>query len=285
MALYKKLGGAFIALGLAIPVARADVTHYDFTLEVLGAFYSGADAQTQAFVPAVGELASGQLAFDTAAPENPAGPGVAMYPQDGFDASLTLSFGSGLTWESTAQAVSIMMIDSEAPSPMPDGFRVIGDSQSLINDASLQVDHIWITNAYPSDTFDSTALPSDMPEPLPDSSAVSLRAIDDAGAEFRVIGRLARFERIEENFDADFDGVGNDTDACPDTPEGAVVDAQGCSVSQYCECDGFRNHGAYVSCISHSAKTFRLEGLITKSEKRALVSTAAASSCSVKRPR
>jgi len=81
--------------------------------------------------------------------------------------------------------------------------------------------------------------------------------------------------------DTDGDGVANDPDKCPTTPDGAVVDAAGCSIDQLCPCNEvpWRNHGAYVSCVSHAAERFLAAALITEEEKDAVVSAAARSKC------
>ena len=45
-----------------------------------------------------------------------------------------------------------------------------------------------------------------------------------------------------------------------------------------CE-NAWKNHGAYVSCVTHAAKDFVAAGLITDAEKDAIVAEAAASTC------
>lgn len=79
--------------------------------------------------------------------------------------------------------------------------------------------------------------------------------------------------------DADDDGVLDEEDFCPDTPEGAVIDETGCSgpqlIDQECPLDGaYRNHGEYVSCVAHAAEDVLELGLITEEEKDAIVSDA-----------
>ena len=75
--------------------------------------------------------------------------------------------------------------------------------------------------------------------------------------------------------DADGDGVANGGDACAYTEIGARVDGGGCSLAQLCPCDGFRNHGQYVSCVAHNASTFA-----AGKARGALVSAAGRSDCS-----
>ena len=78
--------------------------------------------------------------------------------------------------------------------------------------------------------------------------------------------------------DTDADGVADTEDMCP-TSEGALVDATGCSIVQYCGCDDFRNHGGYVSCTARTAEAFLQDNLITQPEKRSIIRTAAKSQC------
>lgn len=87
--------------------------------------------------------------------------------------------------------------------------------------------------------------------------------------------------------DKDQDGVKNSKDKCPNTPAGTVVNpADGCSVAQTCPCSGpasgcghWRNHGEYVSCVTHAAQDLVKVKVITNSQKSTLVSQAAQSSC------
>lgn len=78
--------------------------------------------------------------------------------------------------------------------------------------------------------------------------------------------------------DTDADGVADTEDMCP-ASEGALVDATGCSIAQYCGCDDFNNHGGYISCTARTAEEFLQIQLITQSEKRKIVRTAAKSQC------
>ncbi|MBY4678979.1 DUF7453 family protein [Marinobacterium arenosum] len=85
----------------------------------------------------------------------------------------------------------------------------------------------------------------------------------------------------DDNADTDGDGVMNSADQCPDTPAGEVVDpATGCSVQQLVACDGdWKNHGDYVSTVSHVAKDFAKKNLISGAEKGRIISAAARSDC------
>ncbi len=85
--------------------------------------------------------------------------------------------------------------------------------------------------------------------------------------------------------DSDGDGVPDAVDACPGTPPGAIVNAQGCSIAQLAPCAGpmgggqWKNHGQYVSTVAHTSETFLMAGLITDVQKDAVVSEAGQSSC------
>ena len=83
--------------------------------------------------------------------------------------------------------------------------------------------------------------------------------------------------------DLDGDGVQDEADACVPTAPGATVDATGCSIAQLCPCDSpWKNHGKYVSCVAHATNGFVSQGLITGTEKGAIVSAAAGSQCGKK---
>ncbi|HEV8495044.1 MAG TPA: thrombospondin type 3 repeat-containing protein, partial [Candidatus Angelobacter sp.] len=85
--------------------------------------------------------------------------------------------------------------------------------------------------------------------------------------------------------DADGDGVADSLDACPETPTGAIVDANGCSIDQLAPCSGpisggtWKNHGQYVSSVAQAAEIFVASGLITEAQAEEVVSHAAQSRC------
>jgi hypothetical protein len=91
--------------------------------------------------------------------------------------------------------------------------------------------------------------------------------------------------------DTDNDGVDNRDDVCARTPLGDIVDANnGCSIAQLCPCEGpretttpWKNHGKYVSCRAHASEDFVNQGLITDTEKDAIMSEAGSSSCGKKK--
>jgi len=86
------------------------------------------------------------------------------------------------------------------------------------------------------------------------------------GGTVRVTGRLGDSLELEgftdvgiggqaPAADADGDGIANERDACPDTPSGSPISADGCSLEQLCPCSRpapgakWTNHGEYVSCV------------------------------------
>ena len=84
----------------------------------------------------------------------------------------------------------------------------------------------------------------------------------------------------ERPTDADNDGISDDHDNCPDTPQGTTVNAHGCSIEQLVPCAGsWENHGQYVRAIVQATARFREAGLITASEQQSILERAAKSDC------
>jgi hypothetical protein len=85
--------------------------------------------------------------------------------------------------------------------------------------------------------------------------------------------------------DLDGDGVHDAGDACVPTPAGEAVNPDGCSISQLCPCphpvggDRWKNHGAYMSCLSRTAGDFVAGGLITEVQKGAIEDAGGESLC------
>ena len=78
--------------------------------------------------------------------------------------------------------------------------------------------------------------------------------------------------------DADNDRVVNGADSCPGTPAHTPVLGNGCSVGQTCSPTAtWKNHGAYVSCVSQTTGTLVRQGSITTTQKSAIDSAAAQS--------
>jgi Concanavalin A-like lectin/glucanases superfamily/Thrombospondin type 3 repeat len=84
--------------------------------------------------------------------------------------------------------------------------------------------------------------------------------------------------------DDDNDGVSDAADGCPNTLPGAVVNSDGCTIAALCPCENaWKSHGAYVSCVSRTAGTFVVAGLITEVQKGSIISAAAQSNCGSKK--
>src|SRR5947207_8649304 len=68
--------------------------------------------------------------------------------------------------------------------------------------------------------------------------------------------------------DEDADGVPDSADLCPDTPQGEIVNSDGCGIDQLAPCAGpasggtWKNHGEYVSTVAHVTEAFLDQGLI-----------------------
>jgi len=97
----------------------------------------------------------------------------------------------------------------------------------------------------------------------------------------------ASFSLLGET-DEDNDGVADSLDQCSGTPVGAIVDATGCSIDQIAPCSGpasggtWKNHGRYVSTVSHAAEAFVEQGLISEAQAEEIVAQAAQSNCGSK---
>lgn len=89
---------------------------------------------------------------------------------------------------------------------------------------------------------------------------------------------------LSSNLDADRDGVNDSFDLCPDTAEGELTGADGCSVVQLCPCDGredgaWRNHGHYLVCVMREAQRVGEYHGLPQRQFKTLVPTAAGSQC------
>ena len=76
--------------------------------------------------------------------------------------------------------------------------------------------------------------------------------------------------------DVDQDGIFDESDECLNTTVGEKVDVYGCSVTQNIalSCDAVRskNHGRYVSCVSHVLSDLIDQGMLAMEEKGKLLS-------------
>jgi hypothetical protein len=102
-------------------------------------------------------------------------------------------------------------------------------------------------------------------------------------------------DNLDPNADCDHDGVANGVDQCPATVVGAdvvigactltgfgnTISPTGCSLAESIadtvqDCaDGAKNHGKFVSCVSHATNTLKKMKLITGKQKGQIQSCAA----------
>ena len=82
--------------------------------------------------------------------------------------------------------------------------------------------------------------------------------------------------------DQDLDGVADTADACPDTPEGAVTTADGCTA---CPCDGptagsvWESRGSFLACITDAVRGRKQARAMSRRGARAAIKAARKSSC------
>ena len=80
--------------------------------------------------------------------------------------------------------------------------------------------------------------------------------------------------------DDDNDGVPDTDDQCAGTGFREVVTAEGCSVYDLCPCEGdWKNHGAYMKCVTDTSWQFLENDLFTSTERAAVIAEAAISDC------
>ena len=81
--------------------------------------------------------------------------------------------------------------------------------------------------------------------------------------------------------DSDNDGVSDEVDQCPNSTESAIVDSVGCSIDDYCPCNGnWKSRGKYISCIAKNSKEFERVGMISKWQRVRIIVGAVKSNCS-----
>ena len=107
---------------------------------------------------------------------------------------------------------------------------------------------------------------------------------DQSDNSVRESGAAYVFSGVGIPPDSDGDGVIDAVDRCPNTPIGVVVDASGCSIGQLVSCDGpWRDHGEYVQALFDVTRRFTDTGLITESQRRAILREGLASDCGKRR--
>ena len=80
--------------------------------------------------------------------------------------------------------------------------------------------------------------------------------------------------------DTDGDGVPDNVDQCPNTPAGAGVDPNGCSIDQLVPCAGpWKNRHEYQVAFQNMADAFVAAGYITLQQSRAAVRAAKRLDC------
>jgi hypothetical protein len=80
--------------------------------------------------------------------------------------------------------------------------------------------------------------------------------------------------------DCDGDGVADAQDLCADTPQGTIVNSNGCAIIQLCPCtNDWRSTAEYVRCVRDAAADFARAGLISEEQRRALVDAAQNTNC------
>jgi hypothetical protein len=114
----------------------------------------------------------------------------------------------------------------------------------------------------------------------PDMPAVSDADFDGVGDNTDNCRGLANAAQA----DADFDGVGDACDQCPDTSSGAMVNGDGCSVEQLCPCEGPRDggawrRGAYAKCVARAVRDLRRLGLVSRGEAGTLIRRSLQNGC------
>jgi hypothetical protein len=218
--------------------------------------------------------------------------------RDGADGSL--SFKATLLNSSFSVANSVVKGINPSPDQFTGGEGAVTGQEVLISvvfnpPISLPADHYFFRPEVELSSGDFLWLSAPKPTapPLFTGDLQSWIRNDDLAPDWLRIGTDITHQgpfnaAFSLSTDSDEDGVADSADLCPDTAQGAVVNADGCSIDQLAPCDGpasggtWKNHGQYVSSIAHAAEDFLAQGLITEDQKDVIVSNAARSRCGSK---
>jgi len=220
--------------------------------------------------------------------------------RDGADGSL--SFKATLLNPSFSVANSVVTGIHPSPSEFTGGEGPVTGQEVLISvtfdpPISLPADHYFFRPEVELSSGDFLWLSAPKPIVAPGTAfspdLQSWTRNDDLAPDWLRIGTdITHQGPFNASFslstDADEDGVADSADLCPDTPQGEVVNSDGCSIDQLAPCAGpasggtWKNHGQYVSTVAHVAEDFLEQGLISQDQKGAIVSAAAQSGCGTK---
>ena len=212
--------------------------------------------------------------------------------RDSGDGSLT--FDAVLVNASFAVANSVMNGINKVPNQLTGGEGPVTGAEVTITvtfnpPISLPADHYFFRPAVVSSSGDFLWLSA--PAPVAPDLQSWIRNDNLApdwlriGTDITGQGPFNASFSLTGDTDTDGDGVPDSVDQCADTPAGAIVNADGCSIEQLVPCEGpvsggtWKNHGQYVSAVAHVSKTFKQQGLIGGSERGQIVSAAARSDC------
>jgi len=83
--------------------------------------------------------------------------------------------------------------------------------------------------------------------------------------------------------DSDGDGICGNIDLCDSTASGSIINENGCSIEDICQCDAdWQNHHDYLECIGWATKDFQNDGLISKDERKLILAVEKESNCGAK---
>jgi hypothetical protein len=212
--------------------------------------------------------------------------------RDSSDGSLT--FDATLANPSFTVANSVVNGINKSPNQFTGGEGPVTGAEVTITvtfnpPISLPADHYFFRPAVVSSSGDFLWLSA--PAPVAPDLQTWIRNDNLApdwlrvGTDITAQGPFNASFSLSGETDTDADGVPDSLDQCADTPTGAIVNANGCSIDQLVPCEGpvsggtWKNHGQYVSAVAHVSKTFNQQGLISSSERGQIVSAAARSDC------